>query len=229
MKDLMFKVCGIILLLLNFSKLHSEQTVHQLKTSVSVVLPHLEGWCTQEKAMNFIDLVLAVKPKTCVEIGVFGGRSLFPVASTLKFLNFGVIYAIDPWDLRENLLHFPNHSDLANFTWWSKLDYEAIYRSYQSMVEQYQLQDYCKTLRMTSEAAVEEIETIDILHIDGGHSELGFLRDALLYVPKVHSGGYIWMNDTLWEQSQEAIEYLLQECDVIKLIDNGNCILFQKR
>ena len=211
-----------------FSSCHSEQTVNELKQSVCIGLPQIIGWCSPEKALNFIDLVLEVKPQAYVEIGVFGGSSLFPVASTLKFLNQGVIYAIDPWNMTENLRHFDPALDPANFTWWKALNYDSIYNSYQKMLKRYEIQDYCITLKMTSEAAVTRIENIDILYIDGGHSEGAFLTDVSLYLPKVRSGGYIWMNDTLWEQAQLAIELLLEECEVIKLIDNGNCILFKK-
>ncbi|MFI5334316.1 MAG: hypothetical protein ACHQT8_04015, partial [Chlamydiales bacterium] len=46
----------------------AETEVDALKQRVCNVLPHLEGWCSKEKALNFIDLVLDVQPKVCVEI-----------------------------------------------------------------------------------------------------------------------------------------------------------------
>ena len=224
----MKKIILSVLLLTIFSSFHSEQSVKQLKQSVCTALPQIEGWCSREKALNFIDLVLEVEPDVCVDIGAFGGSSVFPVASTLKFLNHGIIYTIDPWNVVESIRHFDPIVNIVDFAWWSKLNYDAIYNSYQKMLKRYDLQAYCITLKMTSEVAVDKIENIDILYIDGGHSETAFLTDVVLYLPKVRSGGYIWMNDSLWEQAQPAVDFLLEHCEVIKLIDNGNCILFKK-
>lgn len=201
----------------------------RLKQDVCNNLSQFEGWCTKEKALNFIDLVLDVKPQVCVEIGVFGGASIYPVAAALKFLDHGVVYGIDPWDKAEVLRQFDPVTDLANIVWWQKLNFTAIHNSYKKSIKKYELDNFCITLKMTSKQAAEEIDTIDILYIDGGHSEEAFVSDVSLYLPKVVSGGYIWMNDTLWEQSQLAIELLLEQCEVVKLIDNGNCILFKKR
>lgn len=222
-------ILGLLLLSI-FSSFNFATSVKELKQNVCVGLPQIEGWCTKEKALNFIDLVLEVNPQVCVEIGVFGGSSLFPVAAALKFLNQGIIYAIDPWDKVENLRNYDPVNDLTNFIWWGSLNYDYIYSSYLKLLKKYDIEDYCITLKTTSEAAITDIVgDIDILYIDGGHSERAFSADASLYLPKVRSGGYIWLNDTLWEQSQSAIELLLEECEVLKLIDNGNCILFKKR
>ena len=212
-----------------FSLSAAELTEQQLKHRICTSLPLIDGWCSQEKALNFIDLVLEVKPQVCVEIGVFGGSSVFPVASTLKFLKQGVLFGIDPWSQAENVRHFNPLEDKANSLWWSKVNFDAIHASYLTMLKKNGLEDYCITLKMTSEKAAAKIEHIDILYIDGGHSEEAFTTDVALYLPKVRPGGYIWMNDSLWEQTQIAIESLLQECDVVKLIDNGNCILFKKK
>jgi len=61
-------------------------SVALLKQRVAQEVPNLYGWCSPEKAQHLVDLVLETKPQVCVDIGTFGGRSLFPVASALKFL-----------------------------------------------------------------------------------------------------------------------------------------------
>jgi hypothetical protein len=223
-KILFFVVCVV-----SFLKADSDPRVDGLKQRVCSAVPYLEGWGTTEKALNFIDLVLEVKPDVCVEIGVFGGRSLYPVASALKFLNHGIVYGIDPWDKFECIRYYDPVEDSANLIWWGKLNLNYIYSSYAAMLRKYELEKYCVTLRMTSESAASEIEQIDILHIDGNHSEQASLRDVSLYLPKVRTGGYIWMNDSSWPERQEAVDLLLRSCDAVKLIDGGNCILFKKR
>lgn len=218
-----------ILCLTFFSVLNAYSKVDSLKQHVLRELPTLEGWCTKEKALNFIDLVLETKPDVCVEIGTFGGSSLFPVASALKFLEHGVVIGIDPWDKFECIKYFDPVEDAANLQWWGKINLMQVYFSYLNMIKKYDLDKFCKTIKATSEKAASEIETIDILYIDGNHSEAMFTQDVSLYLPKVRSGGYIWMNDTLWESAQQAIDLLTESCSVVKIIDNGNCILFKKR
>src|SRR5690606_32462901 len=145
--------------------------VEDLKRGVTEALPNLYGWGSQEKALHFIDLVLEVKPDVCVDIGVFGGRSLLPVAAALKFLDHGIVIGIDPWNKEEAIRYFDPAKDQTHINWWSKVSYEQIYYSYLTMLAQHQLEDYVITLRSTSELASYAIGAIDILHIDGNHSE----------------------------------------------------------
>jgi hypothetical protein len=211
-----------------FGSLQAE--VQDLKQGVLDTLPSLEGWCSREKAIAFIDMVLTEKPKVWVEIGVFGGSSLFPVLSAFKFLNEGTAIGIDAWDKIECIRYFDPVRDKVDLKWWGNLNINKIHDSFQSMLSLHDLKKYCKVLRLTSEAASKEVkETIDVLYIDGNHSETVSTRDVELYLPKVRSGGYIWINDSLWPSRQKAVERVAEECDYINVIDNGNCILFKKR
>ena len=217
-----------LLLSLCIASLHAEP-VDDLKKSVSDTIPRLHGWCSQEKALQFIDLVLEVRPEVCVEIGVFGGRSLFPVASALKFLEHGIVIGIDPWSKEEILAFFDPAKDMDHIAWWSKINLESVYYSCLSMLSEHQLEDYCITLRTTSELASYVIGEIDILYIDGNHHEKISSKDVELSLPKVRPGGYIWLNDCLWSDLQPAVDLLFEACDFVKLIESGNCVLFRKR
>ncbi|MBX7066659.1 MAG: class I SAM-dependent methyltransferase [Parachlamydiales bacterium] len=217
------------LLLTIFSSLFADLKTEELKQTVTRILPTLEGWCSKEKAMAFVDLILEVKPNTCVEIGVFGGSSAFPVASTLKFLDHGLLIAIDPWDKIECIKYFDPIEDAEHLKWWGNLNINYIYYAYLNMLKKYDLEDYVTTIRSTSEDAAQHIDEIDILYIDGNHSEQVSCLDVELYLPKVRPGGYIWYNDALWKDRQDAIDQLMEECEIIKVIEDGNCILFQKR
>lgn len=214
--------------LLCFSLLCAE-TSEELKARICKAMPPIYGWATPEKGAAFIDLVLEIKPAICVEIGVFGGRSLLPVAAALKFLGEGVIIGIDPWNRNEILPYFDPIKDKLHIDWWSRVNLEHIYYSYLSLLSQFELEDQVVTLRTTSAIASSAITDIDVLYIDGSHNELLSLMDVQLYLPKVRSGGYIWFNDSLWADTQPAVDLLSQNCDFVKLIDGGNCILFRKK
>lgn len=211
------------------SLLYANPIQEGLKEKVVAELPSLEGWCTKEKAREFIDFIFEEQPEIWVEIGVFGGSSLFPVLSAFQCLDQGIAIAIDPWDKMECIKYYDPIEDKADFRWWGKLNLNQIYSSFLNMLKQNAFEPYCTVIRASSQNAIEEIDSIDVLHIDGNHSEAPSLKDVELYLPKVKSGGYIWMNDSLWRQRQEAVELLLTQCDVVKLIDNGNCILFRKK
>ena len=223
MKHILFFCCAL------FSILNADTTVDALKQNVYNVLPSLEGWCSQEKASQFIDLVLEVKPDVCVEIGVFGGSSLFPVASALKFLGKGIVIGIDPWDKIECIKYFDPIEDADHLKWWLSLNITYVYHTYMNMIKKNKLDNFVKTIKSTSQEAASLIDEIDILYIDGNHSAVSSVEDVKLYLPKVRQGGYIWINDTLSEERLEAVDLLLEACDVIELIDSGNCILCKKK
>lgn len=187
------------------------------------------GWCSTEKAAKIMNLVHKTEAQICVEIGVFGGASIYPFASALKFAKQGVIYAIDPWKVEDCLVGYDVED--PNYQWWSKLDLEGVYRYFLEMLSSYQLKDYCNVLRMKSEEALDTFAdaSIDILHIDGNHTEGVSLRDVLMYFCKVKKGGYIYFDDANWPSTASAVAYLHEHCEWIPEDSIGNeCLLFKK-
>ena len=51
---------------------------------IADVVPRLNGWCSVNKAQHLAAMVCALQPVTAVEIGVFGGKSLIPMAMAMK-------------------------------------------------------------------------------------------------------------------------------------------------
>lgn len=200
-----------------------------LKEQAAEGLKSIPGWCTREKSDSFIDLILQTKPHIWVEIGVFGGSSLFPAASALHALGEGIAIAIDPWDKIECLRHLDPEWNREDWNWWSRVNLREIEGSLRRMLEDRGLENTVAVLKMPSREAASKIRKIDILYIDGNLSEEGVLEDIRLYLPKVATGGYIWLNDALWTSRQQAQDLLLQSCQFIRSIDGGNCLLFQKR
>ncbi|HSX12960.1 MAG TPA: class I SAM-dependent methyltransferase [Chlamydiales bacterium] len=219
----------VIAILFCFGFLQAKGKEDILKDQVCNILPSLEGWCSKEKALNFIDLVLEVKPNVCVEIGVFGGASLFPVASALKFLGKGIVVGIDPWERSECIKHYHPIKERDDYIWWSCLDFNNIYDSYCMMLRRNALGDFCISIKSTSERAASFLKDIDILYIDGNANEQVTVQDVTLYLPRVLSGGYIWINNAHWPQREKAIYLLGESCDFVKSIDNGSCLLFKKK
>jgi hypothetical protein len=211
-----------------FSSLFSDN-IEDLKLKVADSLPEVWGWCSREKADNFIDLVLEVKPQVCAEIGVFGGASLLPVGCALKHLGQGVVIAIDPWDIIECIRYLDPNLNEKDIRWWVKINMDHTYYGFLNLLRQFDLERTCIVLKMTSTKAASLVGMIDILHIDGSHFESPALEDVRNYLPKVRSGGYIWLNDAASAALQPAANLLKEHCDQVKTIDNGKCILFRKK
>lgn len=114
----------------------NEVLVHQEDNSI-------EGWCSREKAEKLMDLIFDTHPNICVEIGVFGGSSIYPTACALKYLNNGIVYAIDPWSKEECLKGYPPGDQ--HYVWWDMLDQEKIYLGFQTMLNRFNLEPFCKT------------------------------------------------------------------------------------
>lgn len=198
----------------------------------SQVIHHLEGsWCSKEKADLIMNLLLFEKPEICVEIGVFNGSSLLPIASTLKYLNHGTVYAIDAWSNKIAIQNMDEND--PNKPWWSTVSMSDAKNSFYQMLKHWELEPFCKVISTSSEKACEKIPTIDFLHLDGDYSEKGSLQDVTLYLPKVKKGGYILISNLYIivnkkYPKQKAFAHLFESCEVITRIENGNAVLLQK-
>lgn len=193
----------------------AEEADHDWRDYQENVLAHqaeIAGWCNKEKARRMMDLIYEVKPNLCVEVGVFGGSSIYPTASALKFLDQGLVCAIDPWKNSNCLEGYA--VDDPNYQWWSQVNLEQILQGFTRMLNRFKLKPYCHVMRMTGLKALDEFadESIDILHIDGNHTSDSALSDAEMYLPKVKKGGYIWFDDVNWGSTNKACEFLKERC-----------------
>jgi glycosyltransferase involved in cell wall biosynthesis/cephalosporin hydroxylase len=202
------------------------QTFEDLKTAIYETLPRVKGWCDAEKACAMMNLVSEVQPDVCIEIGVFAGASALPTAAALKFLGHGVLLAIDPWDNEESTR---NLLEGAIKEWWNDVDMDRIYRAYLRLVHEFGLEKYCVTLKETSASAAPKISAIDILHIDGNHSEASSFFDVFTYLPKVKHGGYVWFDDPDWTEghdqiptTKKAVDFLENSCTLVKAYSSNN-------
>lgn len=179
----------------------------QAKQEAFEVMDELDGWCTKTKASILIELIFISKAETVVEIGVWGGKSLIPMAFALKSLAKGKIYGVDPWCTDESAEGMTG----AHKDWWSAVDHESIYQGLVTAIRKYKLGKHIELIRKSSEQA-DPIMNIDILHIDGNHSEKTSLYDVRKWVPLVKKGGFIIFDDTTWGTTDKAVAWLDKHC-----------------
>lgn len=189
----------------------------------------IPGWCCKDKAERMMDLIFETKAQVCIEIGVYAGSSVYPTAAALAYQKKGLIYAIDPWS-KDFCVQGYDLQD-PNLLWWKEVNFEHIYQNFIKRLERKRLLNFCRVMRMPSYQAADffEDESVDILHIDGNHSEESSFLDVKTFLPKLKKGGYIWFDDSNWASTKKAVHYLMQFCslDVEKSIGNS-CCLFKK-
>lgn len=187
------------------------------------------SWCSAKKAEMIMDLVFAIRPQVCVEIGAFNGSSVLPVAATLRYLNTGFIYAIDGWSNPDGVKHIPASN--PNFVWWSHVNMDNAKNKFTSLINEWNLQSCCSVIHATSELAAERVPEIDFLHLDGNFCEEDALRDVEVFLPRVKPGGYILLSNLFQVVDNKYTKMssmwrLFDECEIIYEIDNS--ALFRK-
>lgn len=225
------KYFSLIALTLLTLPLHGTDSVwNSFRERVLQFQTQIPGWCSIEKAEKMMQLIYDTRPNICVEIGVFGGSSIYPTARALQYLKKGVVYAIDPWS-REECLEGYTPED-PNYQWWASIDLSEVFQNFGLMLKRYKLTNYCHVMRMSSKQALPHFadNSIDILHIDGNHTEAPSLADVQMFVPKIKKGGYLWLDDANWTSMNKAVEYLmLSEQFAVDYERSTNaCLLFQK-
>lgn len=191
----------------------------------------LPGWAVLEKARMLAGLVVREKPNVVVELGVFGGKSLAPLALALQHNRRGIVYGVDPWTIRACQEHYPE--DDANAVWWTEnANLDTVFTTFVQYVTEQNLWPYVRLLCAPSQdvAQVFDETPIDVLHIDGNHSREASMRDVRLYITRVRPGGWVWFDDTQWESTQDAQR--LMECYCRCVIDapavGGGLKLYQR-
>lgn len=174
-----------------------------------------EGWCSPEKAEAMAELIIEIRPKLSVELGVFGGRSLVAQAQALRYAQvpFGAVWGIDPWTVDAAL-----DGDVgdANREWWAKLDIQAIRDQCLRGITERQLWPWVRVVVAKSGDCHKHFHGIDVLHIDGNHSEEVSTGDVMNWLPAVRSGGYVWFDDANWSTTKRAVQILEDQCEYVK-------------
>lgn len=177
-----------------------------LFTQIEETTGSITGWCSLEKAFTLASIVMASRPKLCVEIGVWAGKSLVPVALACREIGYGKVIAIDPWKAEasvEGQLH------PADREWWSNQSHhDLIFDQFNQTLATLKLRNIVEVIRKTSDE-VEPPKEIGICHIDGNHADQA-IRDVERYAPNIVPGGYLVLDDLGWSTGSvgRAIEKL---------------------
>jgi hypothetical protein len=186
-----------------------------LADEILLKMAEIPGWCSRDKALLMMNIIKENRCQISVEIGVFAGKSLFPIAEALRYNGVGLVFGIDAWNSYEALQGF-NFSD-PNYEWWSQIDFDDLYQKTIELIDKHTLKEFSCLLRKSAQNALHLFldETIDFIHFDGNHNEEYVFQDIESYFPKVKDGGYILLNDPNWASMKRSLVFLLERTEVI--------------
>lgn len=172
------------------------------------LMPQLHGWCTLEKAIVLYNMVRATRPTVVCEIGVWGGRSFFPMAMALRDNHHGTIIGIDPWHTEASAEGQTTEED---HKWWQEVaSHELVYQHFLHYVEKLGLKSICEIHRDKSEK-IDPPAGLGLLHVDGNHGPQAF-DETVRLAPKVLQHGFVVLDDLTWSGGhvQRAADWLKQ-------------------
>jgi predicted O-methyltransferase YrrM len=186
---------------------------------IATTVPSLDGWATPEKSCAMAALVLTMKPKIIVEVGLFAGRSVFGMAMAAKEIGGCKIIGIDAYSATVAM----DSETAANADWWGKLDFKEIESKCRALLKNFQLESVVEIVVKKSDD-FEPPPIIDLWHCDGAHTEQA-VSDVERYAPKIPIGGIAIMDDLHWifggpARGVETLEDMGFAC-CYKLVNNN--------
>jgi predicted O-methyltransferase YrrM len=179
--------------------------VDELLNKIAAFIPTVHGWCSVEKAQWLARWIVDNNCSNVLEIGVFGGSSLVPMAMAMDYRCrlegdvSGVVIGVDAYS---NDTAETNDLEGENKKWWKTVDLKAVYASCQEAVIRNRVGHIVKFLICASKDAVDQFgdSSLDLVHVDGSHNEEESTRDVKMWWQKVRLGGIMVMDDTHWTQ-----------------------------
>jgi hypothetical protein len=165
------------------------------------------GGASAAKVLAISDLMIRFDVCDAVEIGVYRGRFLLPIAETLRFRGAGRVIGIDPWSVAEAVQRDDHEVGPAVNDFVREHPWEDTYKSLLTRIDKHDLAGHVELMRTTSRDAAERIpdRSVGLVHVDGNHDPDAVRLDVRLYEPKLRPGGLLVLDDTLWASVQPVI------------------------
>lgn len=204
-----------------------------LYREIQLAIEGMEGWCSLDKAVDLADWVFRAKPAIAVELGVFGGKSLVPIALALRHIGDrlygkdGVVYGVDPWHVGPAL---EGDNGKENDDWWrNKVNLHDIHRLCMESLWKQNLDTHAVILRTTGEMAAPMFRdgSVGFLHQDSNHSELVSCRQVKLWAPKLTQKAHWILDDADWPSQAAAIR-LIEELGFERIGGTDKYFVFRR-
>lgn len=182
--------------------------VEEVQVALEMAPVDFGGGCSVGKALVLAELVTRGRLRVSADIGVYRGRSLFPLAIAHRHAG-GIAYGIDPWHAGECTQHDRPDLKEALDAFVAGTDFEEIYIEVCAVLDSLGLRDSCSLLRMRSDTAIHYFEDegirFGLVHIDGNHDTALVTSDFELYFPRLEEGGFMVLDDISWDSVKPAL------------------------
>ena len=198
----------------------------EIAAAVATVPVDFGGGSSVFKGVLMGSLIASEGLRTAVEIGVHRGRSLVALAVAERAVG-GHAWGIDPYALTA----YPDPTMggagpagvrrlAARCTTSRRRSATRGRRSPRNGLD-----GCCTLLQGTAAEAAPRFApaSIDLLHVDGNHSEASVRDDLQRYLPLVRPGGIVVVDDISWRSVRRAAEPLLDGAEIVfELVDKEN-------
>ena len=189
------------------------------------------GGCSQYKAEVMAGLVVHHNLRSAIDLGVYRGRSLLPLAAAFRWLGSGQAIGIDPYSAAAALQSDDHGMGEVLVDWAQAQDWDGLYWGVQNLLVEEGLTSVARLIRERSEEAVHQFGpgTVDLVHIDGNHDGDAVADDLRLYRPLVRPGGFIVLDDASWASVRPVYEELRLRATLVteRYSDSDDFAVFQ--
>lgn len=196
-----------------------------LFTQIEKLIPTLGGWCSVERACETAAVVMALRPKRVLVIGVWSGRDTFACALACRAVGSGQVIAVDPWQAEASI----EGQGAEDTAWWSNQKmHEDVYDAFIRSADQLGLgSDWLEVCRVKSDE-LEPFADIELALIDGNHSDQA-VKDVERFCPGMRIGSMLYADDLKWNGGGvlRAVEKL-KEMGFIELHKRDSGAWFQR-
>lgn len=153
------------------------------------------GIRSEHRAEVLMGLVSFIKPKTVVEVGVFGCEFLLPMAYALKELGVGIVYGQSSWNTVFSVDGFE----------------EDLLSDVEDKIRHFKLGQHVH-LGQSHFNLVQSISNIDVLYIDRNQSNEVSFANTVAWTPRVRRGGMIVFDEASWCDMKKSTDWLDECC-----------------
>ena len=203
------------------------ELLRDLKQIIARIPGDFGGDSPLSKIFIMAYLALEYNLKNYVEIGVYKGRSFFPMAYVAKLLN-GVAYGIDAYDYEIAKEHdLEDISQKANDL-LASLNFLQINEDVKNLRQDLAVTDNSEIIQEESGIVIDYFRenniAVDMLHIDGNRDTKQVLRGVELYTPLIRDGGLIVFDDVNRDSVKPVFNQLREKYG--KVFYNGKLAIF---
>jgi hypothetical protein len=162
----------------------------------------IPGWCSHDKR-NWMRSTVAFCKGDAVDIGVWGGRSSFALATGLT--DGRILWTIDPYSVAESAIE--DGGDAAFQEKWNKVEhYTNVRIQWLDRLVRSGLLPKVRMLETTDEKACQLFEdgSLGFVHVDGNHGAISQYETTVRWFRKLMRGGVLLQDDTNIEPVQVA-------------------------